>query len=82
MEMEGLIDKFIEMYIFLLRSFVNQLRGFSINKVHLLSRSLMATQLFLQLNYVAILLEEVLGFNLPIIRHQYIFQFSRSNIEK
>ena len=72
MEMEGLIDKFIEMYIFLLRSFVNQLFGFSINNVHLLFRSLMITQLILQLNYFTIILE-VLGFNIPIIRHQYIF---------
>ena len=73
MEMEGLIDKFIEMYIFLLRSFVNQFFGFSINNVHLLFRSLMVTQLILQLNYFTIILEEVLGFNMPIIRHQYIF---------
>ena len=73
MEMEGLIDKFIEMYIFLLRSFVNQLFGFSINNVHLLFRSLMVTQLILQLDYFTIILEEVLGFNMPIIRHQYIF---------
>ena len=73
MEMEGLIDKFIEMYIFLLRSFVNHIFGLNINNVHLFIRSLMVTQLILQLNYFTIILEEVLGFNMPIIRHQYIF---------